>query len=119
MLIGLAKLPQQLLPPGGQYHVRRSMSLDLTVIDHHYIGGGLEGFCHIMRDVKCGNLPLRERRRQLRHDGNLQIRIEASEWLVQQQQRRFRSERARQGHALPLTTRKICRHPLGQMAGVE
>jgi mRNA interferase YafQ len=114
-----AKLTQQLLPPGGQHHVRRSMSLDLAVIDHHYIGGGLEGFCHIMRDVKCGNLPLRKRRRQMLHDGDLQIRIKASEWLVQQQQRRFRSERARQGHALPLATRKIRRHPLGQLARVK
>ncbi len=50
---------------------------------------------------------------------SFQIRIEASEWLVQQQQPRLGSEGTSQRHALLLATGKIGRHPPGEVAGVK
>ena len=95
------------------------MSLDLAAFDHHDIRRSLEGFGHIMRDVECGDISLCEPCRQLLQDGSLQIRVEAIEWFVQQQQARLGSEGAGQRYALLLASGKIGRTPLGEMAGLK
>src|SRR6202042_1755435 len=95
------------------------MSLDLPAFDHHHIRRGLEGFCHIMRDVECRDFSHCEPSRQLLQDGSLEIRIETGKWFVEQQQARFGSEGAGQRYALFLASGKIGRTPLGEMAGVK
>jgi hypothetical protein len=74
-----------LLPAGGQDHWCWAMSLDLAAFDDHHVRRRLEGFPYIMRDVECRDFPLGEPCRQRLQDGNLQIRVEASEWFVQQE----------------------------------